>query len=142
MRLVPNFVLKGLCLLLDNVTMCLGIVQCREVGITRFLLVDCIVYIVLFQSGLCPKVEILLAKKLHSACHQLENAAYWTRILCSILYLIQRKDYSSNIVFVVEKMELLIQLQNAGWSADESKMSIMKFYEIDIEKIYAVIYSI
>ena len=36
MRLVPNFVLKGLCLLLDNVTMCLGIVQCTEVGFTRF----------------------------------------------------------------------------------------------------------
>ena len=36
MRLVPNFVLKGLCLLLDNVTMCLGIVQYTEVGFTRF----------------------------------------------------------------------------------------------------------
>ena len=36
MRLVPNFVLKGLCLLLDNVTMCLGIVQCTEEGFTHF----------------------------------------------------------------------------------------------------------
>jgi hypothetical protein len=35
-RLVPNFVIKGLCLLQDNVTMCLVIVQCTEVGFTRF----------------------------------------------------------------------------------------------------------
>ena len=31
-------------------------------------------------------------------------------------------------------MEILVK--NAGWSADESKISIMKPYEIDIEKKY------
>ena len=35
-RRVPNFVLKRMCLLQDDATMCLGIVQCTEVGFTRF----------------------------------------------------------------------------------------------------------
>ena len=61
-RHVPNFVLKRLCLLQDDATMCLGIVQCTEVGCTRF------------PSGRlhslhCFVLEILLANKLHSACH-------------------------------------------------------------------------
>ena len=39
-RLVPNFVSKQLCLLRDNVTMCLGIVQCTEGGFTKDFLIE------------------------------------------------------------------------------------------------------